>query len=76
MAEGRWPKVEEIREQCNGSERRVFAYDWSAEKAGSKRFEGLELGEAIERLRAWHADPRPARQRLPETPDMPLLTGA
>ena len=63
MAEGRWPTVAEVREQCKGSERRVFAYDWSAEKAGSKRFEGLELGEAIGRLRAWHAGTRPARQR-------------
>ena len=63
MAEGRWPTVAEVREQCKGSERRVFAYDWSVEKAGSKRFEGLELGEAIRRLRAWHAGTRPARQR-------------
>jgi hypothetical protein len=63
MAEGRWPKLEEVRAECNGSERRVFAFDWSAKKAGSKRFEGLEPREAIDRLRAWHADARPARQR-------------
>ena len=55
-----WRCVAEVREQRKGSEKRVFAYDLSA-KNGSKRFEVLEPGEAIGRLRAWHAGP--ARQK-------------